>query len=230
VDNSFGEKMDYRKTWTQQQDQLRKLLSAKAHFEEAMVLFLRQHAAVHTAEISGGQCWSLQDEVLAGLTDEQFRTRLKPGSNSIAWLLWHTTRIEDMTINVLVLEQPQVLDADWAARLEIPFRDCGASMEEAEVADFSAKVAVRALVEYRAAVGRRTREGVRYLSAEQMKTPVPATAVQTFVDEGSISANGHWLFDYYLHRTKGFFLTRTATSHNFIHLNEAGRIRAKLMH
>jgi hypothetical protein len=37
------------------------------------------------------------------------------------------------------------------------------------------------------------------------------------------------LFEYYLNRTKGFFLTRTATSHNFIHLNEAGRIRVKLL-
>jgi hypothetical protein len=221
--------MDYRKNWTQQQDQLRKLLSAKSHFDEARQLFMAQHANVHCAEISSGQFWSLQDEVLVGLSDEQFRMRLKPGTNSIAWLLWHTTRIEDMTINDLVLEQPQILDADWAARLEIPFRDCGASMDEAEVAAFSAKVAVRALVEYRAAVGLRTREGVQRLSAEQMKTPVPTAAVQTFVEEGSISARGHWLFDYYLHRTKGFFLTRTATSHNFIHLNEAGRIRAKLM-
>jgi hypothetical protein len=221
--------MDHRKGWTKQQDELRKALSSKAHFELAMQLFLAQHAAVHAAEISGGESWSLHDEVLAGLTDEQFRMRLKPGTNSIAWLLWHTTRIEDMTINVLVLEQPQILDGDWAERLNIPFRDCGASMDEAEVADFSAKVAVRALVDYHAAVGRRTREGVQRLSAEQVKTPVPTSAIQTFVDEGSISAKGHWLFEYYLNRTKGFFLTRTATSHNFIHLNEAGRIRVKLL-
>ncbi len=221
--------MDYRKIWTQQQDQLRKLLSAKAHFDEAMQLFMAQHTNVHCAEISNGQFWSLQDEVLAGLTEEQIRAILRPGTNSIAWLLWHITRIEDMTINVLVLEQSQVLDADWAARLGIPFRDCGASMDDAEVADFSAKVVVRALVEYRAAVGCRTREGVQRLSAKQVKTPVPTATVQKLVNEGSISAKGHWLFEYYLNRTKSFFLTRTATSHNFIHLNEAGRIRAKLV-
>jgi hypothetical protein len=57
---------------------------------------------------------------------------------------------------------------------------------------------------------------------------VPASAVQQFVEEGSISEKGLWLFEYYLNRTKGFFLTRTATSHNFIHLNEAGRARTIL--
>jgi hypothetical protein len=218
--------MDERKNWTQQQDNLRKLLASKAHFVAAMQLFLAQHAAVHTAGLSRAD-WSLADEVLTGLTDEQLRWIPKPGQNSIVWLLWHITRIEDMTINTLTMEQPQVLDADWAARLNVPFRNCGASMEADEVAAFSAQIAPGALLDYRAAVGCRTRESVPALSAEQVKMAVPTATVQKLVDEGSISAKGHWLFEYYLKRSKGFFLTRTATSHNFIHLNEAGRVRAK---
>ncbi len=90
--------MDNRKLWTQHQDQLRKALSSKAHFAEAQGLFLTQHAAVHTAEISGID-WSVHDEALAGLTEAQLRWVPRPGQNSIAWLLWHITRIEDMTIN-----------------------------------------------------------------------------------------------------------------------------------
>lgn len=220
--------MDNRKNWTRQQDQLRKLISARAHFEQAVQLFLAQHAAVHTAKISGSQAWSLLDDVLAGLTDEQIRTRLRPGTNSIAWLLWHTTRIEDMTINSLVLEQPQILNAEWFRRLGLPLRDCGSSMDDGEVADFSAQVSVKTLKDYRAAVGRSTRAGVPRLHAAQLKEVVPTASVQKLVDEGSISVKGGWLAEYYTDRTKGFFLTRTATSHNFIHLNEAGRIRAKL--
>ncbi len=46
--------MENRKEWTAQQTNLRQLLSAKSHFDEAIGLFLQQHAAVHTAEISGG--------------------------------------------------------------------------------------------------------------------------------------------------------------------------------
>jgi hypothetical protein len=221
--------MDNRKTWTSQQDRLRKLLSAKAHFEQAIQLFLEQHAAVHTALISDGHTWSLQDEVLADLTDEQIKTRLRPGTNSIAWLLWHTTRIEDMTINCLVLGQPQILiSGNWAPRLGVSLPDVGAGMDDAEVVSFSRQVCVQALKDYRAEVGRSTRAGVPRLQAAQLKEIIPAAAIQKFVDEGSISQKATWLAEFYIGRAKGFFLTRTATSHNFIHLNEAGRIRAKL--
>ena len=220
--------MDARKNWTAQQDKLRKTLSARAHFDEGMLLFLSQHAAVHASEISGGAAWSLHDEVLADLTDTQIRTVPGPGKNSIAWLLWHITRIEDMTMNTLVFEQPQVWCPAQAVKLGFSRPDCGASMDEQEVTEFSTQISASALLDYRAAVGRQTRETIQKLSADQAREIVPTSAVQKLVDEGSISAKGNWLFEYYTNRSKSFFLTRTATSHNFIHLNEAGRVREKI--
>ena len=223
--------MDNRKNWTSQQDQLRQLLNSKAHFEQAIQLFLQQHAAVHTTQVSGSNCWSLADEVLDGLTDQQIKTVPRPGLNSIAWLLWHIARIEDLSINFLVLAQTQVLmSSNWLARLSLPSPDVGASMDAAEVAALSAQVCVPALKEYRDEVGRCARAGVLRLQAAQLKMVVPEAAIQQLRDEGSISRKGEWLAEYYTGRTWGFFLTRTATSHNFIHLNEAGRARAKLVH
>jgi hypothetical protein len=225
--------MDNRKNWTSQQNQLRLLLGSSSRFEQAIHLFLQQHAAVHTEAVSGAHCWSLVDEVLAGLTDRQIQAVPRHGLNSIAWLLWHITRIEDLSINFLVLEQPQVLMNDregWLARLGLDSPDVGASMDALEVADLSARVNVPALKEYRDAVGRSTRAGVVRLQPAQLKQIVPDAAIQQLRDEGSISRKGDWLAEYYTGRTKGFFLTRTATSHNFIHLNEAGRVRGKLLH
>jgi len=220
--------MDARKSWTQTQDQLRKALSSRAHFDEAIPLFLSQHAAVHTARISDASGWSLHDEVLRGLSEAQIQRVPRPGQNSIAWLLWHITRIEDMTINSLSLGQPQVWSPAWAGRLGYPLPDCGASMDEAEVADFSAQICVPVLLDYRAQVGVCTRQAVKGLGAAQAREIVPTAAVQKLVDEGSIGPKANWLFEYYTNRTRAFFLTRTATSHNFIHLNEAGRLAAKL--
>ena len=223
--------MDNRKNWTSQQNELRLLLGARAHFEQAMQLFLQQHAAVHSALVSGSGCWSLQDEVLAGLTDQQIKTVHRSGLNSIAWLLWHITRIEDLSINFLVLDQPQVLMSAreaWLPRLGLASPDVGASMDAVEVSDLSARICVPALKEYRDEVGRSTRAGVLRLQADQLKQVVPETAIQQLRGEGSISRKGEWLSEYYTGRTRGFFLTRTATSHNFIHLNEGGRARAKL--
>ena len=163
--------MDNRKSWTSQQNQLRLLLGSKTHFEQAIHLFLQLHAAVHAAQVSGAHCWSLQDEVLAGLSDQQIKTVPRPALNSIAWLLWHITRIEDLSINFLVLEQPQVLmSADWLARLSLASPDVGASMDEVAVSDLSDRVCVPALKEYRAEVGRSTRRGIlRLLPAFRRK-------------------------------------------------------------
>src|SRR5512146_3384606 len=109
--------MENAKIWTARQNELRQLLGARSHYEEAVQVFLLQHAAVHGAEISGCQAWSLLDEVLDGLSDAQIKTVPRPGENSIAWLLWHTTRIEDMTLNCLVFEQPQIMaSGEWEAR------------------------------------------------------------------------------------------------------------------
>jgi hypothetical protein len=216
--------MDYRKNWTAQQTQLRALLSARAHFAEGIQLFLQQHAAVHTTEISGGQAWSLQDEVLAGLSEAQMRACPRPGLNSIVWLLWHTARIEDITLSFLVLEQPQVrLAPAWSDRLGISLMDVGAGMDAAEVASFSARISIPGLLAYRAAVGCSTRAGIPRLLPEQLKDVVPASAIDRLKLEGSISPKAAWLGEYYCGRPKSFFLTRI-TSHNYIHLNEAGRV------
>ncbi len=222
--------MDHRKSWTQQQTLLRKLLSSKASSEQGVQLFLQQHAATHTAAITPGLAWSLEDDALAGLSEGQVRYCPRPEINSIAWLLWHITRIEDMTINFLVLERPQVyMSADWAARLGLPLPDCGAGMDEAEVESFSAQVSVMALKAYRAAVGQTVQSGVCQLQAAQLKEMVPNASVDELVKEGSISAKAGWLSEFYYNRTKGFFLTRTATSHNFLHLNQAARLGKKLV-
>jgi hypothetical protein len=216
--------MDNRKEWTSRQTELRRIISSAAHFEDAIQLFLQQHAATHTAKISGGQDLSVENEALAGLSDEQIRTCPRPGKNSIAWLLWHAARIEDITMNALVLEQPQILDSgDWAPRLGTSLRDVGSGMDKAGVTRFSAQVSVQALKDYRAAVGVSTQNGIPRLAAAQFKEIVPAARVQTLVEDGSISREALWLAEFYSNRPKSFFLTRTATSHNFQHISEAGR-------
>jgi hypothetical protein len=218
-----------RKHWTEQQAELRKALSSAAHFERAIQLFAEQHAVLHSAEIYGGRSWSLHDEALAGVSEEQFRFCPRPEVNSIAWLLWHITRIEDMTLNFLVLEEPQVLlRSDWTPILGLALRDCGAGMSEADVEAFSAQVSMPGLLAYRATVGRSVAAGVQRLRPAQLKEIVFTHCVGQLSAEGSIGPTAGWLAEFYTNRPKSFFLTRTATSHNFLHLNQAARLNQKL--
>src|SRR5579864_4269118 len=135
-----------------QQPELWRLLHTRGQWNDARPLFLRQHAMLHSAAVEPAVEWSYEDAVLAGLTENQ--VRLQPGEsiNSLAWLILHMARTEDVTINFMVAGRPQVLDeANWLEQLNLERRDIGTSMKDSEVADISARVHIPALRTYRAA-------------------------------------------------------------------------------
>jgi hypothetical protein len=74
-------------------------------------------------------------DVLAGLGDDDLAWRPDPEANSIAWLVWHLTRIEDDHV-AGVAETEQVWIADgWVDRFGLPFdaRAHGYGMSAADV-------------------------------------------------------------------------------------------------
>jgi hypothetical protein len=97
----------------------------------------------------------------------------------VAWLIWHSARCEDITMNRLISGGPQVLlNEGWLERMQVPARDTGNAMQAAEVAQFSAAINVGALRGYRAAVGRQTRQIVQQLGPQDLKQPVSPTRLQ----------------------------------------------------
>ena len=98
-----------RKSWNQQQQALRQSLASLDNPPKAIELFLSQHAMLHTIGMSQMGLWSFEDEILDGLTSQQMRIIPSNLDHSIAWALWHMTRIEDATMNLLVAGSPQVL-------------------------------------------------------------------------------------------------------------------------
>src|SRR5262249_11835725 len=89
--------------------------------------------------------------------------RLRPseGLNSLVWLLWHMARTEDVAINVIVAGSDQVLDAEWARRMNPPWRIIGTGMTDSEVGELTARADVPSVRAYRSAVGIRTRHVVQ---------------------------------------------------------------------
>ena len=61
-------------------------------------------------------------EAVDGLTEDQLTERLEPGANSIAWLVWHLTRVQDDHVADLA-GTPQVwTEQGWHERFALPFR------------------------------------------------------------------------------------------------------------
>ena len=66
---------------------------------------------------------------LDGLNDEELRWRPDEGANTIAWLVWHLSRVEDDHVSE-VAGTPQVAaSSGWSARLALPFDDADTGWE-----------------------------------------------------------------------------------------------------
>src|SRR5919206_4677208 len=85
---------------------------------DAKELFLAQHAAVQSLAV-GGNPASAAERALGGVSDAQMRVRPREDLNSLAWLMWHIARAEDIMVNRLIAGRSQVFDEAWAKRLGV---------------------------------------------------------------------------------------------------------------
>ena len=186
------------------------------------------HSALHAGDVYDGRTPNI-DRWLGGLSEDQLRVR-PAGLNSIIWLLWHMARTDDAAVNLVVAGRPQVLDDDWVRRLTPGRRDIGTGMTSDEVTEFSARADCAAVVAYRTAVGRRTREVVRALSPEAWDEMVAvddvmrantAGAFRTDLTQAITAGKVGWLG-----HARGDRLSQTAIRHSAIHVGEAVTIRS----
>jgi hypothetical protein len=217
-----------RQQWNQGQQRLRRALTAGGH-PKAIELFLIQHAMVHAANVSKTRLWSFEEEVLRGMPDEQIRCVPPGGEHSIAWILFHIARCEDITMNLLVAGTPQVFIKEaWGKKMKATIIHSGNNLDGRAMAAFNARVDVDAVRAYRQSVGRRTRAIVKTLKLEQLKQKADPDRVQSIMEEGALLPEAVAILSYWRSRTVAGLLLMPPTRHNFLHLNEALRIRQKL--
>ncbi len=187
----------------------------------AVELILERNQVLHTRGFI-----SVWDRV----TEAQLRARPADSVNSIAWLVWHMARCEDIGVNRMAADRPQVLESEgWRKRLNVPVRVYGTGMSDDEVAEFSTVVDLPALRGYFDAVGRRTAEVLRALTPEDLDVVVDDERQRTVLrDEGVIGANAEWVPQFYSGKTKGWFVAHLAVTHSFGHLGGAGAIAGML--
>jgi len=191
-------------------------------------LFLTQQARAHTAEV-GHPDFSIQDIILHDLTDEHLRARPHSAFNSMAWLFWHMTRGEDIGINLVIAQKPQVLDEEgWGRRLNVTLRDVATGMTDQEVETFSQAVDIAGLLAYRAAVGRQTQAIVRDLQPEVLDEKINSDLVQRIRDVGAFGPNAEWAPQRWLGKAKSFTLMHTVLGHTHYHLGQCVDVRTLL--
>ncbi len=116
-----------------------------------------------------GRLPDLVHDAVQGLSPEQLRRAPAEGANTIAWLVWHLTRVQDSHIAELLDAEQVYLSGGWAARfgLEPDASDTGYGHSPAQVAAVAPE-SWRVLVDHYGAVHARTVEYLGGLSAADL--------------------------------------------------------------
>ena len=95
-----------------QQAELNRLMLSFQHHEQAMALFLQQHARLHAQSMAGTD-WSLRMTSSKAWSPRIYGASRRAAS-TLAWLLQHMARCEDIAMNLLVAGSEQVpLSGGW---------------------------------------------------------------------------------------------------------------------
>jgi len=218
-----------RKLWNDNHKKLTSIIVKPSEHDQAVQLFLEQHAWLYASELTQMPVRTLEDELFHDTTDEILRmypVSTPDTKNSILWHIWHVTRIEDMTMNVLVHHNDQVYETgDWHKQLHIDYVHSGNEMTEDEIADLSAQIDIPSLLRYRLAVGRKTREIITSLQSGEFKRKVETKQIKVLEERCAVKKEAAWLLDYWGKKTVAGLMLMPATRHNFVHLNKSIRIK-----
>ena len=210
------------KTWNNQQKKLRTALDDPNQHAQALSLCLEQHGWTHERAVWPAPSPTFGDRLWRDLTEQVARRIAPNGEHSIVWTYWHLARIEDTAFNLLVAGSPMVLDQDgWDGKLKVSQRHTGNAMPQAEIEALSEKIDLRALRDYRIAVGLRTREIIQSLTPERLSEKVSAGDIQQVRQQEAVLPEAEGLLDYWGKRTIRGLLLMPATRHNMVHINEA---------
>lgn len=164
------------------------------------------------------------------VSPELMRQRPHPRVNSIAWNMWHITRVEDAGLNRFVMDRSQVFDEDnWMKRLNIPWRHHGTDMTFAEVDELNQRIDLSALQEYSRFVQLRTREIISALSPSDLDPIMEEDYLRhLMLEEGLARSNSEGFIQNYLGWSKGKCLMNFGMTHPYQHVGEIGVIASLL--
>lgn len=183
---------------------------------DARDLFLERHNGLQ----------EYPEYLLNGMSADQLRRSPGRSLNSIAWLLWHIARCEDLGVNRLVVDETQVLDGGWRELLRILDGSMGTGMTKDAADDLASRVEISELVAYRKAVSARTVTVVGSIPARHWAEKLTLdNLTRVLVVEGGGGSSGQDIAAQYDGQSNGWLLGHLALTHSFYHIGQAFSVR-----
>jgi hypothetical protein len=202
----FGDAMSER------HKELNKIIRKKDRLDDAKRLFAELH----------GELNAEADALFGDLSPREYRVMPTAKDETIAWAIWHLTRIEDLTVNILIADTEQIFDERWEEKLNAGITDTGNALSDDEIMQLSRDLNCGELLAYRKAVVRRTQSVVRGLSYDDMRRRVSPRGIEKIRASGGVTGQEEsvWLLDYWGKKDAAGILLMPPTRHTMLHLGD----------
>lgn len=150
---------------------------------------------------------------------------------TIAYYLYHLTRIEDITSNTLIAGKEQVFfEKHYNKLLNSPIITTGNEIERDKLVEFSTVLDINQLKNYITDVLTNTNNIIKDMSYEDSKTKVSDDRKAELVKLHTVSdnENAFWLVDYWCKKTYAGLLLMPFSRHQMLHLDGCLRIVNKI--
>ncbi len=206
---------------SEQHKELNSIIRKPSETQRSKDLFLQIHAKLHPSVVSDTDRNEV-DNLLCDLKQNEYAVMPTSKDETIAWVLWHIARIEDLTMNILVAREEQVFNQDWREQLNSRIADTGNALTDDEIMELSRTINTEQLICYRNAVAHKTRDIIRSLSAADLKRRVRQDDIEKILSVGGVTQqeNSIWLLDFWGKKDVAGILLMPPARHVMLHLND----------
>jgi len=201
--------------------ELNQIIRKADQIAEAKGMFLQLHAKLHLSVVSNTELNEV-DALVGDLINNEYSIMPTVKDETIAWVLWHIARIEDITMSVLVSGEEQLFNDEWKQKINSPITDTGNALSDDEIINLSKSLVKQELLCYRNEVGKRTRRIVGNLTPDDMKREVSSHGLDKILQEGGVTnqEGSLWLLDFWGKKDVAGILLMPSTRHVMLHLND----------
>jgi hypothetical protein len=172
-------------------------------------------------------CTRIRTQVLARVPRERWNEHLDDETSSIAWILWHALRHQDVALNAVVRQRDDVLATDdWAARLGVADLAPGTGLSEAGDRAAAARLDLGVLDAYAEAVWATTGAWLDDVDLGVLDEVADAGAG---LQRAGVAEDGYpWLYRMWTGKPVAFHVSWETIGHGYNHLGEMVNVRNRM--
>lgn len=212
--------------WSELNKQMQALLRKKDTFDDGINICLALRNTLSDAV----------EKLCYKLSDEQYSLMPYPNANgyhckTIAYSIWHTARIEDITAHTLICNDEQVLFRDDHLKATCsPIITTGNELIKDEITALSQSLNIAELLRYAADVKVSTDGILCNLSFDDLKRKFTTADKERVIASKCVSKdeNAVWLIDYWCGKDVSGIIRMPFTRHLIMHIEAMMRIAQKI--